>query len=81
MLWHSLIIHINSNIILIINWHDFEQTLGDSEWQEGLLCYHSWGCKELITTEQQQKSYNITTVINIIIYYDTILHVRLLIWK
>ena len=30
------------------------------------------GVAELITIEQQQKSYNIATVINTIIYYDII---------
>lgn len=39
------------------------------------------GVAELITTEQQQKSSNIATVINTIIYYDVILHVILIIWK
>ena len=27
--------------------HEFEQTLGDSEGQESLACYNTWGCKEL----------------------------------
>ena len=26
--------------------HEFEQTLGDSEGQESLVCCSSWGCKE-----------------------------------
>ena len=29
----------------------FEQTLGDSEGQESLVCYSPWGCKELDRTE------------------------------
>ena len=33
-----------------LNGHEFEQTLGDSEGQESLVCYSSWGCKELDTT-------------------------------
>ena len=35
-----------------LNGHEFEQTLGDSEGQESLLCCHPWGCKELGMTEQ-----------------------------
>ena len=31
--------------------HEFEQTLGDSERQESLVCCSPWGCKELDTTE------------------------------
>ena len=38
--------------------HEFEQTLGDSEGQDSLLCYSPWGCQELVghdsATEQQQ---------------------------
>ena len=33
----------------------FEQTLGDSEGQESLACYSSWGRKELGRTEQLNK--------------------------
>ena len=33
-----------------INGHELEQSLGDSEVQESLMCYHSWGHKELDTT-------------------------------
>ena len=29
-----------------LNGHEFEQTLGDSEEQESLLCCTPWGCKE-----------------------------------
>ena len=36
------IIDINS----IINGHEFEQTLGDSEGQGSLECYSPWGHKE-----------------------------------
>ena len=32
--------------------HEFEWTLGDSDGQGGLVCCHSWGHKELDTTEQ-----------------------------
>ena len=32
--------------------HEFEQTLGDSEGQGGLVCCSPWGCKELDTTER-----------------------------
>ena len=31
--WHSL-----------TQWHEFEQTLGDSEGQGSLVCYSPWGC-------------------------------------
>ena len=33
-----------------LNEHEFEQTLGDSEGQESLACYRTWGGKELNTT-------------------------------
>ena len=29
-----------------LNEHEFEQTLGDGEGQESLVCCSSWGCKE-----------------------------------
>ena len=29
-----------------LNKHEFEQTLGDSEWQRSLACYSPWGHKE-----------------------------------
>ena len=37
------------------NWHEFEQTLGDSEGQGSLACCSPWGHKELhnLLTEQQ----------------------------
>ena len=35
-----------------LNGHVFEQTPGDSEGQESLVCCSSWGCKELDVTEQ-----------------------------
>ena len=35
-----------------LNGHEFEQTLGDSEGQESLVCYSPWGHKESDTTEQ-----------------------------
>ena len=33
-----------------LSWHEFEQTLGDSEWQGSLTCYSSWRHKELDKT-------------------------------
>ena len=39
-----------------LNGHEFEQTAGDSEGQESLVCYSPWGCKESDTTGQQQKA-------------------------
>ena len=36
-----------------LNGHEFEQTQGDSEGQGSLVCYSSWGCKELDLTYQQ----------------------------
>ena len=30
--------------------HEFEQTPGDSEGQGCLVCYSSWGHKEMVTT-------------------------------
>ena len=35
-----------------LNEHEFEQTLGDSEGQESLVCCSPWGHKELDTTER-----------------------------
>ena len=35
-----------------LNGHEFEQTLGDSKGQRSLVCYSSWGRKELDTTER-----------------------------
>ena len=32
--------------------HEFEQTAGDGEGQESLVCYSPWGCKESDMTEQ-----------------------------
>ena len=29
-----------------LNGHEFEQTLGDSEEQESMMCYNQQGCKE-----------------------------------
>ena len=37
---------------LQLNGHELEQTLGDSEGQENLVCCSSWGQKELDMTEQ-----------------------------
>ena len=34
------------------NWHEFEQTPGDSEGQGSLACYRPWSHKESDTTEQ-----------------------------
>ena len=31
--------------------HEFESTLGVGDWQGGLACCNSWGCKESDTTE------------------------------
>ena len=33
-----------------LNGYEFEQTLGDSEGQESLVCCSPWGCKESDTT-------------------------------
>ena len=35
-----------------LNWHEFEEVLGDGEGQGSLVCYSSWGRKELDTTER-----------------------------
>ena len=35
-----------------LNEHEFEQTLGDSEGQESLVCCSPWGPIELDTTER-----------------------------
>ena len=34
-----------------LNGHEFEQVSGDVEGEGSLVCYRSWGCKELDTTE------------------------------
>ena len=34
-----------------LNGHEFEQTRGVGDEQEGLACYSPWGCKELDMTE------------------------------
>ena len=34
-----------------LNGHEFEQTPGDCEGQESLMCSSPWGCKESDTTE------------------------------
>ena len=34
----------------LLNEHEFEQTLGDSEEQGSRECYSPWGCKESDTT-------------------------------
>ena len=34
-----------------LNGHEFEQTLGDNEGQESLMCWSPWGCKKLDTNE------------------------------
>ena len=33
-----------------VNGHEFQQSLGDSEGQEILVCWSSWVCKESDTT-------------------------------
>ena len=33
-----------------LNGHEFEQTPGDSEGQGCLVCYSSWGHKEMVMT-------------------------------
>ena len=35
-----------------LNGHEFEQALGDGDWQGSLACCSLWGCKESNTTEQ-----------------------------
>ena len=39
-----------------LNGHEFEQTPGDSGGQRNLVCYSSWGCKELDTTKWLNKN-------------------------
>ena len=36
----------------VLDGHEFEQTLGDSERQGSLVCCNSWGREELDTTER-----------------------------
>ena len=40
-----------------LNEHEFEQTPGDSERQDGMVCPSPWGCRvgNNLVTEQQQK--------------------------
>ena len=35
-----------------LNGHEFQQTPGDNEGQESLVCWNPWGHKESNTTEQ-----------------------------
>ena len=30
----------------LLNWHEFEQTLGESGGQRSLVCWSPWGCEE-----------------------------------
>ena len=42
----------------MVGWHEFEQTLGDSEGQERQICCSPRGCKEFnVATEQHQSQY------------------------
>ena len=42
-----------------LKWHEFEQTLGDSEGQGSLACCSPWDCKESDITEWVNNSNNI----------------------
>ena len=48
----------------MVGWHcwlngrEFEQAPGDGEGQGSLVCWSSWGCKELDTTEQLNNNNN-----------------------
>ena len=44
-----------------LNGHEFKQTPGNTERQRSLVCYSSWGHKELdmILTEQQKQGKNL----------------------
>ena len=45
-----------------LNGHGFEQTAGESEGQESLVCCSPWGCKEVDMTEQlNNNSYPISS--------------------
>ena len=37
---------------LLLDGHEFELTPGVCDGQGGLVCYHSWGCKESDMTER-----------------------------
>ena len=39
-----------------LNGHEFEQTLGESEGQESLVCCSPWSCKQTQFTIEQQQS-------------------------
>ena len=39
-----------------LNGHEFEWTLGVGDGQGGLACCSPWGCKELDTTEQLNRT-------------------------
>ena len=48
-------INVKSRLENQLSGHEFEQTLGHSGRQGGLVCYNPWGHKELdLATEQQQ---------------------------
>ena len=42
----------------MVEWHEFEQTPGDSEGQGSLVCHSPWGHKQLDTTWQLNNKNN-----------------------
>ena len=51
--------------------HESEQTLGDSEGKQSLVCSSPWGCKELDTTEQLKNSNNSKRKMHLNVYSST----------
>ena len=49
---------------LWLNWHEFEQTQGDSEGQGSLVCFRSWGLKKSATDQQHQNQLYLDTINN-----------------
>ena len=52
--------------------HEFEQTLGDSEGQGGLVCCSPLGCKESDMTEQLNKNNNLSIILLVLFLWRTV---------
>ena len=50
-----------------LNGHEFEQSVGDGEGQANLVCASPWGHKELGTTEWLNNSYNLFSLLELLV--------------
>ena len=48
----------------LLNRHEFEQTLGDSEGQGSLVCCSQWGCEESDMTKQLKNNNKFVYLLN-----------------